>query len=220
METFDQAREVIYKELTSSDSEVRAEYLALFEADVKAFAEEMAHAILVWRSLDAEVKGDEKRAYVSALVCAAYTMHILSFKLFLSGSIVAAGNVFRQVLESIALALLCSGKDLGVLDRFMKDQYSANDAVRDVLRHRKTLQLNEDGLQVLRSSQDFYHKYSHITRLTLATIVSFSEDGTYVGSSFDNGKIDAYRKEVAGRVGLAKVFANFVLAVKANVAKW
>jgi hypothetical protein len=220
MESFDQARETIYKELTSNDSELRAEYLALFEADVKTFAEEMAHAVMAWRSLDAEVKGDEKRGYVAALVCAAYTMHILSFKLFLSGHIVAAGNVFRQVLESIALALLCAGKDLGVLERFMEDRYSANDAVRDVLRHGKKLQLKEDGLQALKSSQEFYHKYSHITRLTLATIISFSEDGTYIGASFDKGKIEAYRKEVNGRVGLAKVFTNFVEAVKANVAKW
>ncbi len=220
MESFDQAREIIYKELTSDDSELRAEYLTLFEADVKTFADEMAHAVMAWRPLDANAKGDEKRAYVAALVCAAYTMHILSFKLFLSGHIVAAGNVFRQVLESIALALLCAGKGLGVLERFMEDRYSANDAVRDVLHHGKKLHLKEDGLQALKTSQEFYHKYSHITRLTLGAILSFSEEGTYVGASFDKGKIEAYRKEVTGRVGLAKVFTNFVEAVKANVAKW
>lgn len=130
----------------------------------------------------------KREAYVAALVCAAFTLHILSFKLFLSGHIVAAGNVFRQVLESIALALLSAGKDLGILERFMEDRYSANDAVRDVLRQGQKLGLKEDGLQALKSSEDFYHKYSHLTRLTLATIISFSEDGTYVGASFDKGK--------------------------------
>lgn len=220
MESFNQARETIYMELISDDSEVRSEYLALFEPNVGDFSEAMAQAVMAWRTLDTEVKGDEKRAYVAALVCTAFTMHILSFKLFLSGHTVAAGNAFRQVLESIALALLCASKGLGILERFMDDRYSANDAVRDVLRNRKQLGLRDDGLQALKSSQEFYHKYSHITRLTLTTIISFSEDGTYVGASFDKGKIEAYRKEVESRVGLAKVFANFVEAVKANVAKW
>ncbi len=220
MESHAQARETIYKELISDDSEVRAEYRKLFGEDIKAFADAMSYAVIAWRELDAGVKGDEKRGYVSALVYAAFTLHIISFKLFLSGHIVAAGNVFRQVVETIALALLCAGKDLGVLAQFMEDKYSTNDAVRDVLRQGKNLGLKDDGLQALKSSQEFYHKYSHITRLTLANMISFSEDGTYVGAAFDKGKVDAYRKEVDGRIGLAKVFANFVEAVKANVAKW
>ena len=61
---------------------------------------------------------------------------------------------------------------------------------------------------------------SHPTPLTIATIMSFSEGGAYVGASFDEGKIEAYKKEVNGRVGLARVFPNFVDGVMANVAKW
>jgi hypothetical protein len=135
METVDQARETIFKELTSDDSEVRRDYLKLFEGDAKAVADAMATAFIKWREFDNGVKGDEKRAHVSALVYAAITLHVLSTKLFISGQTVAAGNLFRQVIESIALALLCSGKDLDVLKRFMEDRYSSSDAVRDVLRH-------------------------------------------------------------------------------------
>jgi hypothetical protein len=220
METLAEARDTIRKELTSDDAEVRAEYLKAFHSDVEKFSDAMAKAVLAWRRLDAIVKGDERRAHVSALVYAAFTLHILSFKLFLSGHIVAAGNQFRQVVETIALALLCSSKDLDVLTRFMADRYSTHDAVTHVLRHAKQLGLKADALQALKSAQEFYHRYSHITRLTLATTISFSEDGTYVGASFDQGKIEAYRKEVNGRVGLARVFPNFVAAVLANVAKW
>jgi uncharacterized membrane protein len=220
METFEQARDTIRRELISDDEEVRGEYMKAFHASVETFSDAMAKAVLVWRSLDATVKGDERRAHVSALVYAAFTLHILSFKLFLSGHIVAAGNQFRQVIETIALALLCSSKDLDVLTRFMADQYSTNDAVTHVLRHAKQLGLKPDALQALKSAQEFYHRYSHITRLTLAVTISFSEEGTYVGASFDEGKIEAYKKEVDGRVGLAKVFTNFVAAVIANVAKW
>lgn len=151
---------------------------------------------------------------------AAITLHIVSFKLFLSGHAVPAGNVFRQVIESIALALLCSCKELTVLRSFMKGDYSSKNAVRDVVRNWKKLGLIDGASQQLQDAQKFYGQYSHVTRLTLANMISFSEPGAYVGASFDQGKLDAYKKEVNGRVGLAEVFANAIAAVKVNLAKW
>ena len=50
--------------------------------------------------------------------------------------------------------------------------------------------------------------------------MSVSERGIFVGSAFDEGKIEAFEKEVSGRVGRAMVFPNFVDAVIANVEKW
>ncbi len=221
MKTVEQARETILKELASDDSEVRDEYLKLFDADTKVFANSMARAFVKWRAFDNEVKGDERRAHVSALIYTAITLHILSLKLFMSGQTVASGNLFRQVIESIALALLCSGKDLDVLARFMEDKYSSTVAVRDVLRHDEKLSLKGDALEALKNSQEFYHKYSHITKMTIAIGMSFSDrDGLYVGASFDKSKIEAYTKEIRGRVSLAKVFPNFIEGVAANVAKW
>jgi len=221
METIEQARKTILKELTSDDSEVRSDYLKLFELDAKTFADAMARAFMKWRTFDNEVKGNERRAHVSALVHTAITLHILSLKLFLSGQTVAAGNLFRQVIESIALALLCSGKDLDVLTRFMEDKYSSTAAVRDVLRHDEKLSLKGDALEALKDSQEFYHKYSHVTKMTIATGMSFSGNGgLYVGASYDKGKVEAYAKEVKGRLSLAKVFPNFIEGVATNVTKW
>jgi hypothetical protein len=103
----------------------------------------------------------------------------------------------------------------------MEDKYSSNDALRDVLRHYEKLSLKGDALEALKSSQEFYHKYSHVTKMTIAVGMSFSQKGgLYIGASFDEGKIEAYKKEMNGRLGLAKVFANFVDGVSGNVAKW
>lgn len=221
METAEDAQNTICVQLTSDDSDVREEYLELFEDDIKLFAKPMAEAYTKWRSFDSGEHGDERHAYVSSLVYTAITLHILSTKLLLSGQTVASGNLLRQVFESISLALLCSGKELDVLKRFIEDQYSSNNAVRDVLRHGKILSLHDDALEILRKAQDFYHKYSHVTKLTIAAGMSFSQQGgLYVGAAFDEGKIEEYKKEVAGRVSLAEVFPNFVDGVSANVAKW
>lgn len=170
---------------------------------------------------DAKIQGNDKRAYTSALVHLAINTHIISMKLFLSGHAVAAGNLSRQVVESIALALVCSGKDLGILEQFMERKYSTNNAVRDVLRHAKKLMLNRDGVKTLRDTQKFYDNYSHPSHLAIATGMSFSErSGAYIGAAFDKGKLKEYTKEARGRVNLAKIFPNFIDGVIANVAKW
>lgn len=220
METIEEAQNTIHKELTSDDVEVRADYLKHFDADVQKFSEAMARAFVNWRSLDADVKGEEKRAYVSALTYTAITLHILSMKLFISGCAVAAGSLFRQVTETIALALLCSGKGLDVLERFMERKYSTDKSVRDVIRHAKRLEINKEAVKVLRDAQRFYNRYSHPSELTIGSVISFSKKASYVGAAFDEGKIESYVKEINMRVSLAGAFSSFVDAVKANVAKW
>jgi len=222
MEDPGQVRHTIERELTSDNSEVRAEYLKHFGAEVSSFTDAISDAFLKWRALDNEVKGNERRAHVSALVYSAITLQILSMKLFLSGCLIPAGNLQRQVLETIALALLCSGKETGVLDRYMANEYFSNKAVADVQNHAQTLKLHEDALETLKRARDFYHKYSHPNLLTIAVHTSFSSAGgdLYVGASFDEGKLEQYRKEVAGRVGLSKVFGNFVDGVTQNVSAW
>jgi hypothetical protein len=142
METVDQAQAAIFMEITSDDSEVRGEYLKHLEGAAKGFAVSMAEAFMKWRDFDNDVKGDERRAYVSALVYVAITLHVLSMKDLLAGQPVAAGNLSRQVLECIALAFLCSGKELNVLKCFIEDKYSSKNAIRDVLQHHKKSNLS------------------------------------------------------------------------------
>ena len=220
LETLAEAREKILTEITSEDADARRGYLARFGTEVKSFSAFMAEAVMRWRSLDDNIGKNEELAYVSGLVYTAITLQIQSMKLFLSGHTVAAGNIFRQVLESIALALLCSSKRLHFLQRFIDDQYSSNNAVRDLLRNAAKLGVLKDGLEVLKNAHDFYHKYSHPTKLTIASTIPLSGKGVYVGASFDEDKVYAYKKEVKGRLGLAKIFPNFITAVELNVAKW
>lgn len=220
METIEEAKVVIAKELASDDTEVRAEFLKRFSAEIERFAEAMAKAFVNWRSLDDGVKGNEKRAYVSAWVYTAVTLHILSMKLLLSGHLVASGNLYRQVIETMALALVCSGKELNVLDRFVEGKYSTNDAVSDMIRHAEKLSVNKDAVKVLESVQKFNHKYSHPSVMTIASGMAFGNKGLYVGAAFDEEKMEAYSKEVGSRRSCAEVFSNFIDGVKANVAKW
>jgi hypothetical protein len=220
MEIPTEAGDKILFEITSDDREARREYLKRFGGQARTFSAAMGEAVMEWRSLDDRVGRNERLAYVSGLVYTAITLQILSMKLLLSGQTVAAGNLFRQTLESIAAALLCSSKDLDFLKCFMGDKYSTSNAVRDVRKHRKRLGLHEEGVKVLEKAHRFHHKLSHPTKFTIAYTMSFSTKGLFVGASFDEGKLFAYTKEIEGRTGLAKVFPNLVQAVRTNVAKW
>ena len=212
---------IISAEVTGDSPEVRQNYLKHFSNQTEKFISAMSKAYIGWREFDSNIGSDIKKAHISALIYSAINNHIISLKLFLSGCTIAAGNLQRQVIESIALALLCSAANLDILDRYMDNKYSTNKAVRDVLRHYDKLNLNKDALQVLERSRDFYDEYSHPTQLTLANLISFSESGKlYLGATFDEGKLEQYAKEVNGRISLAMVFDNFIDGVRANVKKW
>lgn len=219
MESLDEANAKIYQELTSDDSHVRVHYLKLFSSEAEEFSNAMAHSITALHAIGNHVQ-DEKSQIVQTLVHTSITSHVLSMKLLLSGHTIAAGNIFRQVIEAIALALLCSNKDLDVLSRFMNDRYSSTKAVRDVLRKWNTLGLDDGAGDQLRETEAAYHEYSHITTLTMAYLIPSSGQGIYVGASFDEGKINYYREEVSRRLSLANVFVSFVAGVKKNLAEW
>ncbi len=221
MKTLEEANKAILTNVISDDAEVRGKYLDIFGPEVNLFSIAMAKAFINWRSLDDKIENNEKLAYVSALVFTAINLHIISMKLFLGGFQVASGNILRQVIETISLSLLCSNREIGILESFTKRKYNSNNAIKDLKRNKKKLNLTDDGLRSIETAQIFYHKFSHPTQLSVGTGVSFSNDDLmYIGSCFDEGKIDFYRKEMDGRIALAKIFDNFIDGVKANIEKW
>jgi hypothetical protein len=220
MQSVAEIRLVIYSELTVMDQDVAASFIHRYRQDAEQFAELMAQATLAWSELAKSIELHDNAVFVVNIAYCAITLHIQSLKLFLSGHIVAAGNLSRQVIEAVAMSLLCSGHTLDVLNRFVADRYSTKNAVRDVLRHWEVLGLRKDALIVLSEAEAAYHLFSHLSKMTIGSVTSFAQNTLYVGASYDEAKLDAYDNEVRNKVGLAKVFPNFIAAVAANVAKW
>ena len=220
METLAEANAKILTEITTADLEVIRDFLKRYDTQVSQFSDLMAQTMIRWYELAAICEKHEKVGYVANIAYCAIMLHVQSMKLFLSGHIVAAGNLSRQVLEAIALALLCSGKTLSVLDRYVAGRYSTKNAVRDLQQNSKVLGLRKGALMTLAKAETFYHRFSHISILIVGAATSFSHDALYVGASFDEGKIKQYDSEIRNRLGLAKVFPNFIDAVLLNVDRW
>jgi len=212
----------ILSELTSNDPEVSSGFLDRYQDDVCRFAQYMAGAKFAQSEIATRWLGDhEDVVYVMSIVDCAAMLHIQSMKLFLSGHIIAAGNLSRQVIEAIAVALLCSGQIPNVLRLFREGSYRSDCALRNLRDHRDELGILESALSPLEDARKFYHRYSHLTTLTVAVGVPFYAPETrYIGASFDPGKIDQYDREVRSRLSLAEVFPNFIKAVDMNLAKW
>ena len=108
MQSILEIKSVIYSELTAADQKVTTSFLSKYGTDAKQFAELMAYATIAWHELALKVKEHEKAVFVVNIAYCAIMLHIQSMKLFLSGHIVPAGNLSRQVIEAIAMALLSS----------------------------------------------------------------------------------------------------------------
>jgi hypothetical protein len=217
-----QLQTLIMADLQSPDAEARSEFFAHFGTEAKEFTNYTAAALDKWSSLhDAVPEDDHRRRAIVAILFTAINLHTSSFKLFMSGHTVAAGSLFRQVLESVSMALLCSAKGQTVLDRFLEDKYKTNKAVQHLVSNHKAANVKHDAVEVLKNANNFYHKYAHLTKLTIATGANFELGGVpNIGAFFDPAKAPEYKKEVAGRVSLAKVFPNLIDAVIHNIAAW
>lgn len=210
-------RRRILAEITRESRAVRQEFVRAFDAETLAFANQMGDALSNWLALYSSAQGDERKMKVLALAYTAISLHVSSMKLFLSGHQVAAGNLMRQVLETIALTYLCTDKNLPFLERFDDGKYSTKNAIVDAKRHARRLNLSKAAISKLESAQKFYSKFSHPTVMTVGTLESFSGEGIYLGATYDQGKHKHYKVEVSNRLKLANLFVGFLQSVHRNL---
>ncbi len=209
---------IVSDELLGDTNHIRSQYVGQFQSELEEFVAVMASTYLQWKKFDKTVRGSEKRAHISALLYGTINAHVVSMKLLISGYLISSGNTQRQVLESAAMALLCSKPELGFLKRYMDEKYSTNKSVRDVVKHHKTLCLKREALKTLEKNKAFYDKFSHPTFMTLGSSLGISKAGPlFFGASFDKGKIPFYAKEIRSKVSFAGIINNIIDGVRQNL---
>lgn len=218
MQTAKSIRKGIRLATTTEQWQIRKTYRSIFSDEIDHFVEAMSLAYERWRELDHKCEKDQRRAYASSLVYSAISLQISSMNLFLSGWLVAAGNIQRQVLEAMSLAFLVTSPQLDVFDKFKEGVFRSNKAPKMLLDNIKLFMLNDEAVKILIKNVNFYHNFSHAGMFTLASTMSAEGKSVFIGAAFDLGRINQYHQEAERRTNLAKVFENFVMGVMRSQA--
>ena len=210
-------RESIAKELFETDTEVLDNFKCHFKAEIEEFIGETVNAYAEWEKWDSKINEDEQKAYISAFIFNAINTLTISTRLFIQGYIVPSGNLVRTSMESCAMAILCSNKNLPFFEQIKNGSFKASKSVNIVESKADSLGVTKDNFTEFKKGWSFYHNYSHATLLTISAHVSFSESPqVYLGSIFDKEKAGEYKKELVGRLHMAKNVANIIKGIENN----
>ena len=205
---------IFSKEILGEDKEVKEKFISNFEPEITAFINSIVESYQAWLKYDDSIRSDRRRAFITAFLFNAINNLSTSMKMLISGYAIPSGNLVRQTIESICSAILCSSAQLQYYQQVEQDKFSSKSSIKLVLKHSKKFHINRNAMIWLKKLYEFYHKLSHSSSLTLGFNISVGKLGEiYIGSSFDEEKMFAYKKEIANRINLSKNITNVIEAL-------
>lgn len=148
---------------------------------------------------------------------------VVSMKLLLLGKMIASGNMMRQAIEGVCVAFLCSAKEpiaVSKKDTVVYWEVAMDEedprarsyrALDHLERNSETLGIDSDAIERFKVARKKYHRFSHPNRLSTATRMQFGElNKMFVGGTFDQEKIEAYKFEINERIGLSKILPSLI----------
>ncbi|MSO21162.1 MAG: hypothetical protein EXQ56_12025 [Acidobacteria bacterium] len=162
------------------DPEIRIKFIKGHDRQIDRFVGHIAEACRNWQRLDAQVKGSMERAHITALVYGTINNLVIAMKLMMIGLPIQSGHVHRQVLEGIAVSILASRRNTGVLKKYMDGKYSTQKAISHLVRLSKNLDLNKEGVETLERASKFRDQFSHPTQMTIAHAMFLNPPGPLI----------------------------------------
>lgn len=202
---------IFSKEILGEDKEVKNKFISNFESEIAAFINSIVESYQAWMKYDDLIGSDMRCAFVAAFLFNAITNLSTSMKMLITGYAIPSGNLVRQTIESICSAILCSSQQLQYYQQVEQDKFSSKSSIKLVLKHAKKFHIDKNAMIRLKKIYEFYHNLSHSSLVTLGFNVSAGNLGkTYIGPSFDEEKMIAYKKEMENRINLSKNITNVI----------
>ncbi len=223
--------------LLQEDVVLRAQFVAALEREVDALAAALARCFSQFQRLQegVAVVGSDRAQLIRAFAHGALDDLIVSTKLLLTGKVAASGNVARQAVEGIAMALLCTTDDDLViqarpqkgdlLGKYWVRVQDVNDRLVEGQRAVQQLEWNADRLRLpgqwigqLAAVQKRFSAASHAGLLAVSFRSSFQIPQTVsFGGHFDLEKLTLYRADLLLRahvaVDLGKVMEHLLTSM-------
>lgn len=230
--------EDVIKALFDSNQKIIDKFANEYSKPLTDFSESFSKAYKKYLELERliiKLGPTTRNAYIAGIVYLTLDNIFSSMKLLISGYQTASGNLYRQSMEGIVLAILCSVKG-EVKIKTDKNKHKLIDFYASFLNDSKDtqshkvvsiLEFNHQDLGVnlkaitnLKKAISFYHKYSHPTQLSLGTTMTFTGTGeSYFGGGFDTAKKDRYTKEIGHRTEFTDLMPNIIEVIISNTKK-
>jgi len=124
------SRELIHNAILGKEEEkIQSEFLKPFAHEIESFETVMTDLYDRFRDFDTRFSKTEETATVTALLFSILHGHLGSMSLLISGHLIPAGNIERQVIESIAMWILSSRADWPYREKYMQGRFSTDRAI-------------------------------------------------------------------------------------------
>lgn len=231
------------RELFDEDQWVKDQFRAHLGESLQALCEALAVCFRLMGDLNEAAKAAEtvRTALVGAFVFGVLDDLVTSTKLLLTGKFPASGNLMRQVIEGIAISVLCAAETPVVLRRktkkvtLVKALYwewlnNAHSLTRGFLAvdqlewNAQALGVFQEAVVRLQERKAYYNAFSHCGTTTLTNRIPLEGPGMFhLGGLFDEAKLVSYQAELESRINLCRVLPQFIqhmlLAISPPVVK-
>ncbi|MFM0434854.1 hypothetical protein PQQ84_00205 [Paraburkholderia strydomiana] len=173
-------------------------------------------------------------ALVAAFVFGVLDDLVVSTKLLLTGKLPAAGNLMRQVVEGIAMPLLCPTDDLLIIQTKANqppvmahywekvwhddERTQGHRAVGQAGLNAGKLAVTAGGVEQLHRAQKYYNRLRHCGTTTVTNRVPLEEVGVFhLGGLFDVAKLNVHDAELNSRLNLCRMLREFMEQMTASM---
>lgn len=233
--------EVVLREIFDEDLQVKDRFAAHLGAELLSLSEALATCFALMPAINeaANRAANMRTAFVAGFVFGVLDDVLTSTKLLVTGKLLASGNLMRQVVEGMAMVLLCAHdapliigkKNVGkkkaqdVIEQYWKaleaDGHYAqgHHAIKQLDWNKAALHLAAGEIAVFEDARKHYNRFSHAGKLSIAGRVDLEGVGmAYVGGHFDEAKLDGYRVELLSRIGLCRMLPGFMRRMLVSIA--
>lgn len=228
----------IMRELFDDDRWVKDQFAAHVGEALPDLSEALATCFRLLPALnEAANKAETMRtAFVAGFVFGVLDDILISTKLLVTGKVPASGNVMRQVVEGIAMSILCSSDRPLIVKQATKKKpavwalywelLESDDpctqghfAISQLGWNATLLGVDAVAIERLRAAKGHFNIFSHCGKVTIASRMALEQVGTaYVGGDFDPAKLGGYRNELQQRIALCRVLPPFIERMREAIA--
>ncbi|RYE40697.1 MAG: hypothetical protein EOP24_39840 [Hyphomicrobiales bacterium] len=221
--------ENIILEMFENDRWVKDEFANSLAQGCQAFAESLAVAFANFPALEKQANM-KQGALVVNFIFGVLDDLVVSMKLLVSGKMTASGNLMRQAIEGMCVAILCTAREpiaMGkesvvyweIVDDLKDERGRSHKAIWQVKANAEMLGIDAGALERIGAARNHYNQFSHPNLLSAAMRMKFGELSTvFVGGTFDEAKLDAYRTEIKDRIGLSNILPGLMRELTKRLA--